>query len=49
MTLLSIAPLSFDLDLQALDGLLPPTIGVLVLTNTPNPATNNFWRIHSAP
>jgi alpha-tubulin suppressor-like RCC1 family protein len=23
--------------------------GVLVLTNTPNPATNNFWRIRSVP
>lgn len=25
------------------------SVGVLVLTNTPNPATNNFWRIHSVP
>jgi hypothetical protein len=23
--------------------------GVLVLTNTPNPATNNFWRVRSVP
>ena len=23
--------------------------GVLVLTNTPNPGTNNFWRIRSVP
>jgi hypothetical protein len=25
------------------------TDGVLVLTNTPNKLTNNFWRIHSVP
>jgi hypothetical protein len=23
--------------------------GALVFTNTPNPATNNFWRIRSVP
>ena len=23
--------------------------GVLVFTNTPNPTTNNFWRIRSVP
>jgi len=23
--------------------------GALVLTNTPDPATNNFWRIRSVP
>jgi hypothetical protein len=25
------------------------TGGTLVFTNTPNPATNNFWRIRSVP
>jgi alpha-tubulin suppressor-like RCC1 family protein len=25
------------------------SVGVLVLTNTPNPATNNFWRMRSVP
>jgi hypothetical protein len=25
------------------------SVGVLVLTNTPNAATNNFWRIRSVP
>ena len=28
---------------------LTNTTGVLVFTNTPNPATNNFWRIRSVP
>ena len=23
--------------------------GVVLFTNTPNPATNNFWRIRSVP
>ena len=25
------------------------SVGVLVLTNTPNAATNYFWRMHSVP
>jgi alpha-tubulin suppressor-like RCC1 family protein len=25
------------------------SVGILVLTNTPNPATNNFWRIRAVP
>ncbi|MGB8368006.1 MAG: hypothetical protein ACLPYZ_04165 [Limisphaerales bacterium] len=25
------------------------SFGVLVFTNTPNPTTNNFWRIRSVP
>jgi hypothetical protein len=25
------------------------SVGMLVLTNTPNTATNNFWRIRSVP